>query len=66
MHMDEVYGSWGRMTGVMDRCVRVVKLLLVDQLPMPLIVAEDRQAYLITLLFLAVSASSAYLLRSPS
>ena len=65
MHMDEVSVSWGRMTGVMDRCVRVVRLLLVDQLPMPLFVAEDRQAYLITLLFLVESASSAYPLRSP-
>jgi len=36
MHMDEVSGSWGRMKGVMDRCVRVVKLLLVDQLLTPL------------------------------
>ena len=36
MHMDEVSVSWGRMTGVMDRCVRVVRLLLIDQLLTPL------------------------------
>lgn len=66
MHMDGSFGSWGRMTGVMDRCVRVVRLLLADQLLTPMFMMKARQAYLIILLSLVVSASSAYLLRSPS